>query len=225
MKIALCLCGQARSFEEGYKYYKNNLFSHYNVDVYIHSWKFVLSENLINIYNPKKYEFETPLVGNYDSQYKNTPNLLKHPPRFTYNMLYSMYKCSQLVEGDYDWVIKSRTDYALNVKIPFADLENKKLYIPNCRMTPERDFGNDQFAFGSKEIMMKYMSTYLNIDKYYDSGYQFIGEDMMKANLYEHNLYGNNLIYVNMNNPFPPGPHNGTWHSLIRNDYDQWKKH
>ena len=31
-------------------------------------------------------------------------------------------------------------------------------------------------------------------------------------------------VYVDMNNPFPPGPHNGTWHSLIRDDYDQWTK-
>jgi uncharacterized protein YjbI with pentapeptide repeats len=91
-------------------------------------------------------------------------------------------------------------------------------------MVPERDFGNDQFAFGSKETMMNYMSTYANIDKYYEAGNQFIGEDMMRANLHEHNLHGENLVYCNMNNPFPPGPHNGSWHSLIRDDIDQWTK-
>jgi hypothetical protein len=46
----------------------------------------------------------------------------------------------------------------------------------------------------------------------------------MRANLHEHNLHGENLVYVNMNNPFPPGEHNGTWHSLIRDDYAQWVK-
>ena len=90
-------------------------------------------------------------------------------------------------------------------------------------MVPTRDFGNDQFAFSSQDNMMKYMSTYVNLDKYYDAGNQFIGEDMMRANLHEHNLYGDKLVYVDMNNPFPPGPHNGTWHSLIRDDYDNWK--
>jgi hypothetical protein len=124
----------------------------------------------------------------------------------------------------YDWVIKARTDYALNVKIPFEELDNTKLYIPNCRMVPERDFGNDQFAFGSEETMFKYMSTYQNLDKYYEAGNQFIGEDMMRANLHEHGLIGEKLVYCNMNNPFPPGPHNGSWHSLIRDDYDQWAK-
>jgi hypothetical protein len=91
-------------------------------------------------------------------------------------------------------------------------------------MVPERDFGNDQFAFGSQETMIKYMSTYINLDKYYHAGAQFIGENMLQANLHEHGLIGENLVYVDMNNPFPPGPHNGSWHSLIRDDYEQWNK-
>jgi len=135
-----------------------------------------------------------------------------------------MNECRKLIFGDYDWIIRSRTDYALNVKIPFEELDNSKLYIPNCRMVPTRDFGNDQFAFSSKDNMMKYMSTYENIDEYYNGGNQFIGEDLMRANLHRHNLHGENLVYVNMQNPFPPGAHNGTWHSLIRDDYEQWIK-
>ena len=71
--------------------------------------------------------------------------------------------------------------------------------------------------------MKKYMSTFMNINHYYDDlKTLFIGEDLMKANLHEHNLFGENLVYVNMNNPFPPGSHNGTWHSLIRDDYEEW---
>jgi hypothetical protein len=91
-------------------------------------------------------------------------------------------------------------------------------------MVPERNFGNDQFAFSSAENMIKYMSTYENIDQYYSQGTQMIGEEMLKANLIHHNLVGENLVYVDMNNPFPPGPHNGTWHSLIREDYEKWAK-
>jgi len=85
-----------------------------------------------------------------------------------------MYVCSHLIEGEYDWVIRSRTDYALNTVIPFAELDNTKLYIPNCRMVPERDFGNDQFAFGSKETMMNYMSTYININQFLSNQTMFM---------------------------------------------------
>ena len=221
MKIALCFSGQARAFEKGYEYYKRNLLDHYDVDVYIHTWKFPDEDKLIKLYNAKGYETQTPPLGEFDQIYTNTPNAEKHPPRFTYRMIYSMYKCSQLIEGQYDWVIKSRTDYALNVVIPFNELDNNNLYVPNCRMVPERDFGNDQFAFGSQETMMKYMSTYENINNYYAAGNQFIGEDLMRANLHEHNL---RLTYVDMNNPFTPGNYNGSWHSLIRDDIEQWKK-
>jgi hypothetical protein len=51
-----------------------------------------------------------------------------------------------------------------------------------------------------------------------------IGEDMMSANLKRAGLVGERLQYVDMNNPFPPGPYNGTPHSLIRDDMDLWKK-
>lgn len=224
MKIALCFSGQARAFEQGYEYYKRNLLDHYDVDVYIHTWKFSEQNRLVELYKPRSIDTQVPPVGDFDNKYTNTPNAIKHPPRFTYRMLYSMNQVSEMIHGEYDWVIKTRTDYALNVKIPFEELDNTKLYIPNCRMVPERDFGNDQFAFGSKDTMMKYMSTFRNIDKYYEAGNQFIGEDMMRANLHEHGLIGEKLVYCNMNNPFPPGPHNGSWHSLIRDDYDQWAK-
>ena len=222
MKIALCFCGQARSFEKGYDYYKNNLLTQYDVDVYIHSWKFEDSNKLVDLYKPKDYLFEDKLMGNYDDLYTRTPNAQKWPPRFTYSALYSMKESSKLIDGKYDWVIKTRTDYALNVVIPFSELNNNKLYIPNCRMVPERDFGNDQFAFSSQENMLKYMSTFDCVDEYYESGVVFIGEDLMQANLRKHGLIGENLVYANMNNPFPPGPHNGTWHSLIRDDYASW---
>jgi hypothetical protein len=224
MKIALCFSGQARSFEKGYEYYKRNLLDHYDVDVYIHSWKFPESEKMIELYRPRACQFETPLVNDANEKYTNTPNASKYPPQSTFNMFYSMFECSQMIGKEYDWIIRSRPDYALNVKIPFEELDNTKLYIPNCRMVPERDFGNDQFAFSSWENMLSYMSTYIFLDDYYNEGAQFIGEDLMQANLRHRNLCGENLVYVNMNNPFPPGKHNGTWHSLIRDDYEQWTK-
>jgi hypothetical protein len=47
-------------------------------------------------------------------------------------------------------------------------------------------------------------------------------EDMMSANWKEKGLVGENLVYCNINHPFPPGAYNGTWHSLIREDFEQW---
>jgi hypothetical protein len=91
-KIALCLSGQARSFQKGYEYHKKNLLDHYDVDVFIHAWDFEDIEEYAKLYNPVAFMVENPLVGDFDQKYTNTPNAVKHPPRFTVSMLYSIYK-------------------------------------------------------------------------------------------------------------------------------------
>lgn len=231
MKIALCIAGQPRGFKTAYEYVKRNLLDQYDVDVFIHTWTNDHLEEIGQMYNPIAMRVEEPLADDFDKMYPNTPNPQKWPPRFTVASYYSIYRSCELKtieevqsKKTYDWVIRSRFDYALNTVIPFAELDNSKLYIPNCRMVPTRDFGNDQFAFSSSYNMNQYMATYLYLNHYYDQGVQMIGEEMMKANLHQHGLIGEKLVYVNMNNPFPPGPHNGTWHSLVREDYDQWTK-
>jgi hypothetical protein len=65
----------------------------------------------------------------------------------------------------------------------------------------------------------------MHIDKFYDAGTVMIGEEMMSANWKMHNLVGENLLYVDMNHPFPPGKYNGTPHSLIREDMEHWQKY
>lgn len=228
MKIALCFSGQPRGLSVAFDYYEKNLLSVYDVDVFCHSWTSELDEKILELYKPKSYIFDVPMFDeNHDKKYINTPNPDKWPPRFTLSAYYSINQSKELFKQSkikYDWVIKTRYDYALNLKIPFDGLDRNKLYIPNCRMVPERNFGNDQFAFSSDVIMEKYMSTYENIDLYYSNGTQMIGEEMLKSNLINHNLVGENLVYVDMNNPFPPGKYNGTWHSLVREDYEEWIK-
>jgi hypothetical protein len=231
MKIALCIAGQPRGFKTAHEFVKRNLLDQYDVDVFIHTWESEHLEEIAKLYNPVAMMVEKPLTEDFDSKYTNTPNAKKWPPRFTVSSYYSIYRSCELKTIEelnskvkYDWVIRTRFDYALNTVIPFAKLDNTKLYIPNCRMVPTRDFGNDQFAFGSSDTMNGYMSTYLYLNHYYDQNVTMIGEDMCSANLKQHNLIGDKLVYVDMNNPFPPGPHNGTWHSLVREDYEQWAK-
>ena len=231
MTIALCFSGQPRAFRQGYEYYARNLFDGNDVDVFIHTWECEDAEDLIKWYKPKAFRIDPPLQGNFDEKYTNSaPDRKKWPPRNVVSSYYSIFQsCLMKIDEEvrnkrYEWVIKSRTDFALNGKIPYRDLDPTKLYIPGCRRVPTRDFGNDQFAVGTSMVMNKYMSTYLNLDTYYYAGHAMIGEDMMRANLHEHGLVGDRLVYMDMNHPFPPGPHNGTPHSLIRDDYDQWAK-
>jgi hypothetical protein len=234
MKIALCLSGQARCVKQGYEFVKKNLLDGNDVTVFCHVWE---SPEVVDIelYKPEALMIEKPLTNDL-SKYTNVPPpqpnwKVKDPARAAWNLMYSLKVANELknVYEDenkmkFDWVIRSRYDFALNTPIPFAELDSTKLYVPNCRMTPARDFGNDQFAFSSSENMDKYADGFNHIEKHYDNGTIMIGEEMMAANWREKGLVGENLVYFNPNHPFPPGPYNGTWHSLIREDFDQWQK-
>ena len=232
MKIALCLSGQPRSVNQGYEFVKKNILDGNDVTVFCQVWETDGAEDL-DIYKPEVVFMEKSLNTDL-SKYTNVPPpqpnwKVKDPARSTWNQLYaievantlkSVYEQNENMK--FDWVIRSRYDFAINVKIPFAELDNSKLYIPNCRQVPNRDFGNDQFAFSSSENMDKYADTYTHLDRFYDSGIQMMCEDMMSANWKEKGLVGENLVYCNINHPFPPGAYNGTWHSLIREDFEQW---
>ena len=232
MKIALCLSGQPRSVKQGYEFVKKNILDGNDVTVFCQVWEADGAED-IEVYKPEVVLMEKSLNTDL-SKYTNVPPpqpnwKVKDPARSTWNQLYAL-KVANTLKSVYeqnenmkfDWVIRSRYDFAINVKIPFAELDNSKLYIPNCRQVPNRDFGNDQFAFSSSENMDKYCDTYTHLDRFYDSGIQMMCEDMMSANWKEKGLVGENLVYCNINHPFPPGPYNGTWHSLIREDFEQW---
>jgi hypothetical protein len=235
MKIAVCISGQYRAYKQGYEYLKRNLLDKYDCDIFIHSWfnnDIYPADNVRELYKPVRWSFQMPISDEegYDDIFTNVPGAGWYPPTATISMFYSMFqtlrmKCEyELKHSHYDFVVRTRFDYALNGVIPFNMLDTKNIYIPNCRMVPTKDFGNDQFAFGSNRVMNEYMSTYLYMRQFYDEGIQMIGEDMMSANLKRAGLVGNRLEYVNMNNPFPPGPYNGTPHSLIRDDMHLWKK-
>lgn len=236
MKIAVCIAGQPRSWEKGYEYLKKNLLDHFDCDVLFHSWSTASHQKIIDLYKPVSFSFERPfpdfIIDNINKTYRNdTIDPKKWPCSSIISSFYSIAQVNakltyqEVIHGKkYDWVVKTRFDYALNRVLPFDKLSRRReVFIPNCRMTAERNFGNDQFAFGIPEVMHEYMSTFHYIKNFYDRGVKLIGEDMLSANLTRAGLIGNNLVYVDMHNPFPPGPHNGTWHSLIRDDVQLWQ--
>lgn len=230
MKIAVCISGQPRAYDKAYEYLSKNLLNDYEVDIFFHTWENNVYEtkDVVDLYKPKSYNVTKSLPKEFASRFTNIADP-SYPAISTVSSYYSLFQASKLridyetEHGQYDFVVKTRFDYALNGKIPFDQLQKDRLYIPDCRMVPTRDFGNDQFAFGSSIVMTEYMNTYLYLNTFYELGVLMNGEDMMRANLHRSGLVGERLIYVNMNNPFPPGPYNGTTHSLIRDDMDKWK--
>ena len=234
MKVALCLSGQARSFDKAFPFVKKNLLDKHDVTVFFHTWNTVDETEILKLYTNSQLWLTEPPQEPDLSKYTRVPPpqpnwKVKDPALSTWAQFYSLNKANTLkikYEREFgmtfDWVIRSRFDFALNTEIPFHELDNSKLYIPNCRMTPNRDFGNDQFAFSSSRNMDKYCNVFNRIDEFYDFGVTMIGEDMMSMNWKVSDLVGENLVYCNMNHPFGPGKHNGTRHSLVRDDFEKW---
>ena len=235
MKVAVCISGQPRSYKAGFEYLKRNLLDHHDCKIFIHTWNntVYLMENIEELYDDylESFEIESYPVSRevLNARYTNTPDAVNFPAANAALSYYSIFKACEskrkyeLRYGAFDVVVKTRFDYALNRNLPLNEIDPNKVYIPNCRMVPEKDFGNDQFAFGSSWVMDRYLSTYLFMDDYYKLGVQMNGEEMLRATLHHQGLWGNQLEYVDMNNPFPPGPYNGTPHSLIRDDMHLWK--
>jgi hypothetical protein len=237
MKIALCISGQPRMWEKGFEYHNTNIIKGNDVTVFLHSWE-MPAEQMQQI--SEKYQaksFITSPNPTIDlSKYTNTPPpspnwKVKDGRMSTWAQMYAIYECMRTKREyeeyhnmKFDWVVRSRFDFAINIRIPFDTLNPNKLYIPNCRMSLNRDFGNDQFAFSSSENMDKYSYAYQHYDEFYKQGVQFMMEDFMSANWKKYGLVGDNLVYCDVNHPFSPGEYNGTWHSLLRNDMEEWLK-
>ena len=228
-KIALCISGQPRSVDLAFPFVKKNILDGNDVTVFTFSW----GKEFNNPYNPALSvvtEQIVPDLSKYTRFPPPQPNWkVKDAKLSTWSQLYAIAQCNELKKQYekennmvFDWVIRTRFDFAINTYIPFEVLDNSKLYIPNCRMTPERDFGNDQFAFSSSENMDNYARCFFHIDAYYKSGVQYMCEDFMSANWKLYGLTGEKLVYCDVNHPFPPGQYNGTWHSLIREDFEEW---
>jgi hypothetical protein len=190
MKIAICVSGQARNFKQSYNSLKIYLLDKYDCDVYFHTWKtpnfestnfgfgntqYTLTDNdyndLIQLYNPKKYIIEKPIV--FDASDYKCP-IWRQPLNNTLSMFYSIYKSIQLVEGEYDYIIRTRFD---------IDYSKFNLELPQEGITlPEwntdirvKDRGYyDVLAIGKQQDMNTYSETFSNVISYITNDEQLL---------------------------------------------------
>jgi hypothetical protein len=182
MKIAICISGQPRNFKQSYISLKKYILDKYNCDIYFHSWKapkfestnfgrgnrqYHLNENdydeLIELYRPKKYIFEAPIV--FDATGITCP-IWRQPLNNSLSMFYSIYKSSQLVEGEYDYIVRTRfdIDYSkFNLELP-----QEGIILPEWNTDFRvKDKGYyDVFAIGRQRDMITYSEVFSNVISY-----------------------------------------------------------
>lgn len=227
-KLALCLSGQARSYNKAYEYIKRNLLNHYDVDVFLHTWRpntsrVALYEGLRNLYDPVNFVMDEclPETANNDLPVPNA----SHPANFCTSMFYSIYRANDLcvkyaeLNGvKYDYVIRCRYDIALNSVIDFTTLKPGTVYTSKDTEEPN-PLLNDQFAICEPQTMNIYASTYLNLRWHSTRGVPLCGHAMLEANLKHFSVP---VERIDINHPFVDGRFNRGRHSIIRDDMDQW---
>jgi len=226
MKLALVLSGQLRSFEQGYEYIKTNLLDHYDVDVFFHTWSKNWNNKVLVLYNPKEVLVEDDAIFGDFKHYRIESN--NHPARNTVLMYRSIKYANMLRQNSgikYDWILRTRFDFALNTKINFQDLEPNKMYFCDTNSNVDRTTVHDQFVIATSNNMNIYSDVYDNIEKYHTEGCVVNGEHLLIYHLQKNNGLGKDKIeYVNLHPPFINGPYNWGKHSLIRDDMEIWKK-
>lgn len=220
-KIALCLSGQPRYLEEGFKQL-SKIILNYDVDVFIHTWwddsyvnkvfdfspmntynrtgvwEYNTKELIQSLYTPKKIIIEPQKDFN---KHVNV-NFEKQSPISLYSMYYSILQSNKLkteYENEnnfkYDCVIRSRFDILINTfNLELDSIDLTKIYVSG-EINP---YPNDQFAFSNSKNMDYYSDLFNNIDYYYNNGFrEFVNEKILKYHL---TTVGGKEIYFSDNN-------------------------
>jgi hypothetical protein len=211
MNLSICLSGKPKFFKKSFFYIKNNLIDNFdNLDFFLHCWETDITDydkqEIINLYNPKKYLFEKEKIHILNYPFKQSTIL----PNNVFSMFYSIMKSNELKKEyeqennmNYDWVFRLRFDFALNKFFNndiLKNLDGSSIYLNNFEKSPNPHCA-DCFAFSTSKNMDIYCETYKNLMKYGYEGITLSGESMLYKQLISHEI---NLKEYDINHPFQP---------------------
>lgn len=237
--IAVCFHGQPRGLGAATEYQNKNLIKRddISVDVFFHTWDYSdricgINERVLENYTPKLCVFEKPLDRSVTEKYQNphTPRFNAHSNYCHYHSVY-MADCVrreyQALHGiKYDWVVCTRFDIALNIRLDFERMDNSKVYQSDFNidvyMTNGYKVQNPVFAVGNSENMERYSAMLPNIDTLNNMADCIDGHSIFGANLRLQNMV-DCMMPLDMKHPFPPGGRDSSPNSFVRTDFDTFK--
>jgi len=220
MKIALCISGQMRTYEECYPNLKKYILDPLQPDIFIHTWegsgishkenihieeKIVLYSELEKLYAPKKV-----VIEQFDKSYLDkfsgvkVPNLIKEKEpnqcKGSIPLFYKMNKCNELkkefekeFDFKYDVVIKLRPDLMILEPLKIQNIYKNKLYFSNYAINQNYQL-SDKFAYGSSKVMDQYTSVWNYLNEYWKTP---LGDGN-----WESHRVGERLMFHHVNNYF-----------------------
>jgi len=170
MKVALLLTGLPRKVQEGYEHYWKHIVENYDTDVYLQYWEDEEYEKVLQVYKPIKHIQEKPFKFTKYREGINsffadgiTPDDMSRPlPQYDvagcfrgFPMFYSWQIGYNLIEGNYDCVIRSRYDLGTHNPIKLENLDLSKINISNSHW-PDSEITDDNLC-----ITNQYLSNIL----------------------------------------------------------------
>lgn len=202
MKVALCISGQMRSFQECYPSQYENLIQRFDPDVFVHTWSEQghsvretpmaksttptsenLSEVIETLYHPKK-----KLIEDFEPSYTDSlhgvsvPESLKLAEPISYKgalpMFYKIWACHQLC---LDYAEEQGFEYDLVIRLrPDLYIDEPLDEIQQVSESPNRlylghltdVFASDRIAAGSQQAMTYYCSVWEKLRHYWQNPLQ-----------------------------------------------------
>jgi hypothetical protein len=180
MKIALCISGLSRTFDECFPFINENIILA-NPDIQFDMFGYINSKDISTasdgtIFKKKDINFENYTFTNLqiesdpslpDLSYQKSVHTLTLKPTLESNIYYQLYggkKSNQLrldyenqMGFKYDFIAKIRTDMNFLSPVNLSNLEKDCIYIPNGN----DHYGlNDRFAIGDDKNMNTYFNRY-----------------------------------------------------------------
>ncbi|MCA8971034.1 MAG: hypothetical protein KDC95_14675 [Planctomycetes bacterium] len=160
MRIALVLSGQPRLIEQCFPSQQKHLIDALGCDVFFHFWNDGtpgLRDQLLQTYRPLGWALQEQV------------DFAPGPFSFNVQSMFFSIQAANAVKAAwetrngfrYDCVIRCRTDLAVHAT-PRVDLleDGESLHCFRFGFDPSSDWCNDQFAFGSSDVMDRYAECY-----------------------------------------------------------------
>ena len=192
MKIAILLSGHAMEYQSCFPSLKTNILDHFNSDIYIHSYKSDCSNEVIDLYNPKKIvlEDENDCIKICTFPYKTfsyIPN-----PMNQYHMWRKRKLCFDLIEEEYDLLIQTRFDCKYLSSLKIEEINPNQYNIPSGGNYEGGIF--DMFCISSQKNMKYYFSLFDFLEEYTKEEL-FHSERLLKKHLLLSNTEINRFDY------------------------------
>lgn len=182
MKVAITLSGDVRNFDECYPSLESNILNYNDCDIFFHAYEEERVNEAVKLFNPKKtiIDLKDKNVSKIsDSCFYNKPP--ETDPTAVFAMWKNIKKSFDIVEGDYDVVLKTRFDVKYCSPLKINEFDPSSLWIPQGGDWRGGLF--DMLCFSSYENMNHYCSLYDKINKYSATGVPCHPETMLRHHM------------------------------------------